>query len=382
MRVIHCDGSPAAVRELDGAVRDVLAGGEALAPLGPGQQAPPTDPGPGHVVVTTSGSTGRPKRVVLSAAALRASATATLARLDGPGRWLLALPAQHVAGLQVLVRSALAGSSATVLDLREGFDVAAFRAAAAEMSGQARSYTALVPTQLARLLDHGADSLSGFDAVLLGGAAAPAGLVSQARAAGVRVVTTYGMTETGGGCVYDGVPLDGVEIRIEGRETRGSDRDTGGIELAGPMLATGYLDAPQDTAAAFRDGWFHTSDLGRFDDHGVLQVLGRLDDVIVTGGLNVAPAEVEAVLTGLPGVGAACVVGVPDPDWGERVAAAVLAADPAHPLDVDELRVAARRLLSGAQAPKDIVLVDELPLRGIGKPDRRAVRALLVARCG
>ncbi|HEY2724443.1 MAG TPA: o-succinylbenzoate--CoA ligase [Pseudonocardiaceae bacterium] len=373
MRVIRCDGSPSTVDKLDAALRDALDGGESVVPLGEREPSPEMDPGAGHVVVTTSGSTGQPKRVVLSAAALRASATATLARLGGPGGWLLALPAEHVAGLQVLVRAALGGSRPGVLDLRDRFDIAAFCAAAGELHGQ-RRYTALVPTQLARLLDdtaRGRVALTGFDAVLLGGAAAPQGLLARAAEAGVRVVTTYGMSETAGGCVYDGVPLDGVEVRI--------DRGTGAIELSGPMLASGYLDAPRETAVAFRDGWFRTSDFGRLDDRGALQVLGRLDDVIVTGGLNVAPAEVEAVLVGLPGVGAACVVGLPDPDWGQRVAAAVQPADPAHPLDADELRTAARRRLSGAQTPKDIVLVDALPLRGIGKPDRGAVRALLTA---
>ncbi|MGH3883992.1 MAG: o-succinylbenzoate--CoA ligase [Pseudonocardiaceae bacterium] len=373
MRVIHCDGAPEAVRELDGALHAVLAGGEAVAPLTIGAAPPPRDPGPGQVVVSTSGSTGQPKWVQLSAAVLAASAAAAQARLGGPGRWLLALPCQHVAGLQVLIRAALAGSRPAVLDMRNGFDPAAFGAAAAQLvrESEGRCYTALVPTQLARLLETGPEALVCFDAVLLGGAAAPDRLLQQARAAGVRVVTTYGMTETAGGCVYDGWPLDGTRIRVDG---------AGNIELAGPMLATGYLDAPEETAAAFRDGWFRTSDLGRLDARGRLQVLDRADDVVVTGGLNVAPADVEAVLTGLPGVAAACVVGLPDPEWGERVTAAVVAADPGRPPDPAALRAAARRLLTGAQAPKEIVLFDALPLRGVGKPDRSAVRAMLAAR--
>lgn len=380
--MIHCDGSPEAVRELDAALHAARNGGEAVAPLGSGQWPvpgpPPRDPGPGQVVLTTSGSTGVPKRVQLSAAALAASATAGHVRLGGPGRWLLALPAQHVAGLQVLVRAALAGTQPAVLDLRGEFDPAAFGAAAQRLAREdtgrcypARCYTALVPTQLARLLDTDPQPLARFDAVLLGGAAAPDELLRRARAAGVRVVTTYGMTETAGGCVYDGWPLDGTRVRVDGE---------GSVELAGPMLATGYLDAPEETAAAFRDGWFTTSDLGRLDEQGRLQVLGRADDVVVSGGLNVAPAEVEAVLTGLPGVAAACVVGLPDPEWGQRVTAAVVPADPGRPPDPGALRAAARRLLTGAQAPKEIVLFDALPLCGVGKPDRRAVRAMLAAR--
>ncbi|HEX5347777.1 MAG TPA: o-succinylbenzoate--CoA ligase [Pseudonocardiaceae bacterium] len=374
MRVIHCDGSPEAVWELDAALRAMLAGGEAVAPVGPGPAIPPRDPGPGQAVLGTSGSTGGHKWVQLSAAALGASAAATHARLGGPGRWLLALPAQHVAGVQVLVRAALAGNRAELLDLRGGFDPARFSAAAHRLTSAAgRCYTALVPTQLVRLLDTDPGCLAGFDAVLLGGAVTPERPLHRARAAGVRVVTTYGMTETAGGCVYDGWPLEGVKIRLD-------QDDSGNIELAGAMLATGYLDAPEQTAVTFRDGWFQTSDLGRCDGQGRLQVLGRADDVIITGGLNVAPAEVEAVLTGLPGVAAACVVGLPDPDWGERVTAVVIPADPGRPPEPGALRLAACRLLTGAQVPKEIVLLDALPLRGVGKPDRSAVRTMLAAR--
>jgi o-succinylbenzoate---CoA ligase len=373
VRVIRCDGSPEAIKELNVALPAMLAGGESVAPSGLEQALPPRDPGPGQVVLGTSGSTGAQKWVQLSAAALSASAAATHARLGGPGRWLLALPAQHIAGLQVLVRAALIGDQPVILDLRGGFDPAGFSAAARQLANETgRRYTALVPTQLARLLDADPESLAGFDAVLVGGAAAPEPLLRRAGAAGVPVVSTYGMTETAGGCVYDGWPLDGVHLRLDG--------NSGSIELAGPMLASGYLDAPGDTARAFRNGWFRTCDLGQIDPQGRLQVLGRTDDMIVTGGVKVTPAEVEAVLTGLPGVAAACVVGVPDPEWGERVTAVVIPADPGQPPDPGALRMAARRLLSGAQMPKKIVLFDALPLRGVGKPDRPAVRAMLAAR--
>jgi O-succinylbenzoic acid--CoA ligase len=351
----------------------MLAGGEAVAPVGTGQPVPPGDPGPGQIVLGTSGSSGARKWVQLSAAALSASAAATQARLGGPGRWLLALPTEHVAGLQVLVRAALAGHRPANLDLRGGFDPAAFSAAAQGLADKpGRRYTALVPTQLARLLDTDPTPLAGFDAVLLGGAATPERLLKRARAAGTRVVTTYGMTETAGGCVYDGWPLDGIQLRLSGT--------SGNIELAGPMLASGYLMAPEETAQAFREGWFRTCDLGRLDPQGRLQVLGRADDVIVTGGLNVAPAEVEAILTGLPGVAAACVVGLPDPEWGERVTAVVTPADPSRPPDPGALRVAAQRLLTGAQLPKEIILCDALPLLGVGKPDRKAIQKMLAVR--
>jgi O-succinylbenzoic acid--CoA ligase len=372
MRVITCDGSPEAVRDLDTAVRAMLAGGEAVVPLGPGQARPSRDPGAGQAVVGTSGSSGAHKWVQLSGAALNASAAATHTRLGGAGAWLLALPTHHVAGLQVLVRAALAGCRPEILDLHDGFDPVAFNASARRItSGAGRCYTALVPTQLRRLLDTDPEPIASFDAVLLGGAAAPEQLLQRARAAGVVLVTTYGMTETAGGCVYNGWPLDGTQVRLD------SD---GTVEVAGPTLASGYLGAEEATAEAFRDGWFRTCDLAQFDPQGRLRVLGRADDVIVTGGLNVSPADVEAVLTSLPGVAAACVVGVPDPEWGERVTAAVIPADPGHPPDPRALRAAAHRLLTGAQVPKEIVLFDALPLRGVGKPDRRAVRSLLTAR--
>jgi O-succinylbenzoic acid--CoA ligase len=371
--VIRCDGSPETISELDAALRAMMAGGEAVVPVGMGQDLPPADPGPGQIVLGTSGSSGAQKWVQLSAAALKASATATHARLGGHGRWLLALPAEHVAGLQVLIRASLTGHQPAILDLRGGFDPVAFSAAAHGLAGEAGPrYTALVPTQLARLLDTDSAPLAAFDAVLLGGAATPERLLRRARAAGTRVVTTYGMTETAGGCVYDGSPLDGIQLRLSGT--------SGNVELAGPMLASGYLNAPEETAQAFREGWFRTCDIGRFDSQGRLKVLGRVDDVIVTGGLNVAPAEVEAILTGLPGVAAACVVGLPDPEWGERVTAVVTPADPRRPPDPGALRVAAQRLLTGAQVPKEIILFDALPLHGVGKPDRKAIQNMLAAR--
>ncbi len=158
--------------------------------------------------------------------------------------------------------------------------------------------------------------------MLVGGAALDAGLRARALAAGVRVVTTYGMSETAGGCVYDGVPLDGVQVRL--------DAD-GGIRLGGPTLASGYLGRPDLTARAFTDGWFRTGDHGRFRD-GRLEVLGRLDDMIITGGEKVAPAAVERVLLAQPGVRAACVVGLPDPEWGQVVAAAVVVDPTAAPI--------------------------------------------------
>jgi O-succinylbenzoic acid--CoA ligase len=321
----------------------------------------PTLPGTA-VVVATSGSTGGPKGVELSAAALTASAAATHARLGGPGQWLLTLPANHIAGVQVIVRSLLAGHAPVLRGAQT------FAKAVTRMNGL-RRYTSLVPTQLLRLLGEPAelDALRSLDAVLLGGAATQAPLLERARAAGVRVVTTYGMSETSGGCVYDGLPLDGVRVRLV----------DGVIQLAGPVLASGYRRDPAGTAAAFADGWFRTTDLGVLDVDGSLTVLGRADFMINTGGVKVAPAAVEAVLAAQPGVAEVCVVGLPDEEWGQLVAAAVVPADLAHPPLAGDLLAAVRRSLGGPATPKLVRFADTLPLQGPGKIDRIGVTDLL-----
>lgn len=314
--------------------------------------------------VPTSGSTGEPKTVLLSADALTASAEATHARLGGVGTWLLALPVTHIAGIQVLVRSLVGGTEPGVLDLADGFRADAFAdAAEAVLATPGRHYTALVPTQLSRLVADGGAGLAAlreFDAVLLGGAATPAALLGRAVDLGVRVVTTYGMSETAGGCVYDGVPLDGVRVRAC------QDVEQGQIELAGPVLALGYRGGEP-----FGE-WFRTGDLGRLHD-GVLEVLGRADDVIITGGENVPPVLVERVLVAQPGVLEACVVGLRDPEWGQVVAAAVVPADPADPPASGALRDAVRSALGRSSTPKRLVFVPQLPSRGPGKVDRAAV---------
>ncbi|GAA4001297.1 o-succinylbenzoate--CoA ligase [Allokutzneria multivorans] len=358
-----------------GALGAALDGtGPALLPIGPGETAISSLTGPVEdeiaLVVATSGSTGQPKGVLLSAAALRASAEATHARLGGPGTWLLALSAHHIAGVQVLIRSLLAGSEPGVLT-GQGFRPSAFAdAARAVLDRAGRHYTSLVPTQLVRLLaDGGAglEALAAFDGVLLGGAATPAELLSQARAAGVSAVTTYGMSETCGGCVYDGIPLDGVRVRLD---------EDGRISLSGPVLASGYRGA--SPTSAFAEGWFHTNDLGQVEPDGRLTVLGRADDMIISGGVNVAPALVERVLCAEPDVLEACVFGLPDPEWGQLVAAVVVPADQAAPPSSARLRALVSDRLGGPFAPKRIAVVPELPLRGPGKVDRRALAATMI----
>jgi o-succinylbenzoate---CoA ligase len=384
----------ASVAAVTAAVREALQGGPALAPVAADADAPhphpaaPDDDGarttvPDGValVVRTSGSTGEPREVLLDAAALRASATATHERLGGPGRWLLALPLTHVAGLQVVVRSVLAGHAALFVPTADGFDPHAWLDAVRRAPDDAPVHSSLVPTQLHRVVaavqEGGPEAVDAvtrrLGAVLLGGAATPAALLERARALGLPVVTTYGMTETSGGCVYDGVPLAGVDVRLD---------DDGAVEVAGPVLARGYRGRPDLDRAAFRtdpDGrrWFATADLGTLD-RGVLRVLGRRDDVLVTGGAKVAPAAVEAALAGLPGVAEVCVVGVPDPEWGQAVTAVVVPGSAGLPA-LSTVREHVARTLGRAAAPRHLVPVAALPLRGPGKVDRAAV-ARLAAR--
>ncbi|GAB7192602.1 o-succinylbenzoate--CoA ligase [Kineococcus sp. NUM-3379] len=377
------DGSGPALlpHAADAAPPAALRPGEPLAP-GEDEESDPT-----AVVVATSGSTGDPKGALLPAAALRASGIATHARLGaGPGdgageggdvRWLLALPAHHVAGLQVLLRSLPAGTEPAVCDLTGGFTPTAFAAAAARCTAS-RRFTSLVPTQLLRLLEAGGaatEALASFDAVLVGAAATPPVLLERAREAGVRVVTTYGASETCGGCVYDGVPLDGVHVS--------ADPTTSRLTLAGDVVARGYRARPGDPA-------FGTDPAGRrtftTDDAGVLstgpggpvrlEVLGRLDDLVTTGGLKVAPALVEGVLVQHPGVAEAAVVGVEDARWGQRLVAVVVPAEGAGEPALGELRAFVTARLAAHAAPRQLVVLRGLPLRGPGKPDRRALREL------
>ncbi|MEO6880487.1 MAG: o-succinylbenzoate--CoA ligase [Mycobacteriaceae bacterium] len=314
------------------------------------------------LVVATSGSTGTSKGALLGAAALRASASATHARLGGPGTWLLALPAHHVAGLAVLTRSVLAGTTPSVLD--PGADADALAAALTALTGT-RRYTSLVPTQLTRALAHpGATAaLAELDAVLIGGAATPPPLLAQSMDAGIPVVRTYGMSETCGGCVYDGVALDGVRVQVQ----------DGRVLLGGATLASGYRGQP-DHPAFSPPGWFRTDDAGELNGE-VLRVTGRLDDAITTGGLTVMPAVVEAALGTHPGVQEVTVLGVPDDTWGERVVAFVVPTGDEPTLE--QLREHVSASLDRSAAPREVHLLDALPLRGPGKVDRRALRAMI-----
>jgi O-succinylbenzoic acid--CoA ligase len=322
------------------------------------------------LVVPTSGTTGTPKGAMLTPAALIAGASATHDRLGGPGTWLLALPTHHIAGIQVLVRSLQAGTVPVELDVSAGFDVTELPTAIAQL-GSGRRYTALVATQLAKalLVPEATAALGELDAVLLGGGPAPRPVLEQAAAAGIAVVRTYGSSETAGGCVYDGVPLSGVTIRLDDGREAGEGR----IVIGGPMLAMGYRNPPVPDPFD-EPGWFRTDDLGVLDDAGSLTVLGRIDEAISTGGLTVMPAPVEAVLSRHPAVADCAVFGLDDDRLGERVAAAVVLVTGALEPSLDDIREYLAQSLDSTAAPRELHIVDQLPRRGIGKLDRRALR--------
>jgi o-succinylbenzoate---CoA ligase len=314
------------------------------------------------VVVSTSGTTGVPKGGMLTPSALIASAKATHRRLGGSGRWLLALPAYHVAGLQVLVRSVVAGT--TPVAVSAGFDGDELASAVASL-GSVRRYASLVAAQLDKTLRDpaAAAALASLDAVLIGGGPMPQGVAERASAAGISVVRTYGMSETAGGCVYDGVALEGVEVRI----------DDGRVLLGGTTLAKGYRN-PIEPDPFAEPGWFRTDDIGAVADSGVLTILGRVDDAISTGGLTVLPQLVEAALATHPSVAECAVFGVADDRLGQRVVAAVVATGLAAPT-LAELRAHVAATLSATAAPREVHFIDELPRRGIGKVDRRELAA-------
>lgn len=345
-------------------------------------------------VVRTSGSTGTPKQTVLTHAGLEASAAATAARLGTEGAWLLAVGPQYVAGLAVLSRSVQAGTAPVAL-APGPFTPALFADGTARLRAQAGDVTrivSLVPTQLARLLDPAADpvglrALQGFDAVLVGGARVPDPLRAAAAEAGVSMHLTYGMSETCGGCVYDGVPLPGVRADLVSPAPDDADA-VPRLRLSGPMAAAGYLDDPERTAAHFGGQgparWYLTEDTGAVEDlpDGTqrVTVTGRVDDVVNTGGVKVSAAAVQAILEADPAVAAAWVGGVPDPEWGQAVVAAVVPAGAPAAWDeaqCSRLSGVVRRGLGAPAVPKRWLALPALPLLPNGKTDRRALLARL-----
>ncbi len=305
----------------------------------------PSEPGDA-LVVATSGTTGRPKGVVHTHASVTASAVATSAGLDvdpDRDRWVACLPLAHIGGLSVLTRSLVTGTPCTVL---ERFTVDTIESEAR----RGATLVSLVPTALGRC------DASGYRLVLLGGAAPP-------RSPPPNVVTTYGMTETGSGCVYDGHPLDGVELRI-GDGVLGS---VGEVLVRGPMLLRSYRDGTDPRLAG---GWFPTGDGGRIREDGALVVFGRIAEVIVSGGEKVWPAPVEAVVATLTQVAEVAVWKRPDPDWGERVVAWVVLRPGAEAPALEEVRALVGSEVAPYAAPQELVIVETLPRTSGGKVRR------------
>jgi o-succinylbenzoate---CoA ligase len=309
------------------------------------------------LIVQTSGTGGAPKFVQFDRRAIDAAVacSASVLGASDADRWLCCLPLTHVGGLLVLLRAVLLGAPVTI---HPGFDAAAV---AAERDS---AFTSLVPTMLGRLIAAGAE-LSGFRAILVGGAHLSPDLRASAEHAGASVIETYGLTETCGGVVYDGVPLPGTEMRID---------PEGGIELRGPTLMRGYRFDPSATTAAFtEDGWLRAGDAGEIDGEGRLHVVGRFDDQINTGGEKVWPDEVEAALREHPGVRDVAAGGRPDPEWGQRVAVWVVPADPSDPPSLDELRAFVALTLPRHAAPRELTLAERLPRTASGKLRRAAL---------
>ena len=317
---------------------------------------------PSHIaiVVGTSGSTGAPKEVGFTAAALHAATCAAEkfigARLGD--RWSLLLPLTHIAGVNVLLRSLALGSEP--LDLRKvgGSQV--------EQYGDV-DFTSIVPTQLHRAL-HGdselLEHLKNCRAVLVGGAALPENLRQQATESGIKIITTYGMTETSGGCVYNGSPLESVQVEIAGN---------GLIKIAGPHLASQYLNDPAQWREVLIDGWFHTNDLGRFSDTGELIVLGRSDEIIISGGEKISLTTIENYLQEKFTGTVFAAFAIDDPEWGAALHIAIIDN---LLLSISEVSAHLDQEFGRAGKPKGFLHLPTLPLLGIGKVDRKKLAHL------
>jgi O-succinylbenzoic acid--CoA ligase len=310
------------------------------------------------VVVPTSGAGGEPKLVELHriavAVAVRTSATRLGATPGSP--WVCPLTPAHIGGLLVLLRAAILGSPVTV---HEGFDPERL-----VRDGEGAVFASVVPAMVRRLVDSSL-GLHGLT-LLVGGDGLDPETAGAARARAPRLVTTYGLTETCGGFVYDGVPLDGMAVRLD---------PEGLIEVSGPMLMEGYRLDPGATGAAFTtDGWLRTGDLGEIDGEGRLQVRGRADHLIRSGAEKVWPEEVERVLARHPKVADVAVAGRPDPEWGTHVCAFVVPATIDDPPSLEELRAFGAERLVRYKLPREIQLVPAIPRTATGKVRRAALR--------
>jgi len=324
------------------------------------------------VVLTTSGSTGSPRGVLLSAASLRASAQGAAELLGikmAQSAWLVAIPVTSAGGFAVVVRSWLAGFAPETLPsvggavpFRTEHFVASTRQLAQRANGRAL-LTSLVPTQLARILDDakGRSALGEYSAILVGGARFDSAIRERAQAAGVTVLSTYGLTETCGGCVYDGKVFPGVDVRIA---------PDGEVLVRGDVLALGYRLDVALTAQRFIDGWLHTGDIGSMDE-GTLRIVGRRDDIVTVKGVNVATSAVERVISAISGVEACAVIATPHTIDGHRLTAFIVARS-----DLEStIKATVSEQLGPVAAPSTISAITSLPVLPNGKTDRAALAA-------
>ena len=314
-------------------------------------------------VATTSGTTGMPKGIELTRDGMTAAGRAVPEAIGvtAADRWLVCGPLHHVAALAVLARAQTTPYEIVVHDT---FDV---DAVARAPEREDTTVVSLVPTMLHRLLAADAP-LEQWQCVFVGGSALPPALRAQAEARGARVVETYGLSETWGGCVHDGRPQRGTAARLAW---------DGEVELETDVLMRGYRDRPEETAQALTaDGWFRTGNLGAWTDDHRLRIIDRKKELVISGGVNVSLVEVEHQLALHPAVADVCIAGVPDDEWGERVVAYVVPRDAAAPPTLAELRAFALARLSAPKAPRELVLVDEIPRTASGKARRHLLRDL------
>jgi len=387
LRLWHAEATPEAVHEM----RSILAAGDVLVPVrSPDDDLPRIDEAlpPGAVVIRTSGSTGQPRHIVIPAAAFEESARVSAARLDlrPDDVWWASLSPAHVGGIALLRRADMLGCE---IEPTGGFDASVFW----DLCASRRiTHASLVPTMLRRILEArpGDADASSLRAVLIGGAAADPEMLRRAIDVGIPVATTWGMTETASQVAtatpgetasdptHAGRPLPGVSVRagVGGR-----------LAVRTPTMALGELVEGRLRALTGEEGWYLTDDLGRIDEAGFVRITGRASDRIISGGVNVDPVDIERGIRALPWVDDVAVVGMPDPEWGERVVAVVVARSggeapgPALPtgahLQGSELEVLLPESLTGARRPKAVRIVSELPVNRNGKVDRAAVRTLL-----
>ncbi|MEY3606200.1 MAG: hypothetical protein RL289_380 [Actinomycetota bacterium] len=375
------DGSGPAIAPMAASPEFVVT--QTLEALRPDDPTHPLESNDIAIVSATSGSTGTPRGVLLSQRALSASATAFGNRFGTNNRWVVSMPAHRIAGIMVLVRSWYHNSPFEIDPSVGGartFEAAAFAAttmrAVRESDKDGRALmVSLVPTQIARLIESGSvgiEALQSYDLVLSGAAATPQPMLNKMRELGIKVSISYGMTETCGGCVFDGRPLDGVNISLGTKD----DVEPGRVTISGAVAASGYRLRPDLDAVSFISGQVQTHDVGKLDSSGLLHILGRLDDVVTVGGVNVALSAVESLIRHHPAIEDVAVIDLQDELWGSIPIAYVVTRNhvPNSSSLIAEIQGTIRDQISRAAVPRTVQIVTSLPMLDSGKIDRISLR--------